>query len=306
MTGLRITVLAENTASKQGLLAEHGLSFWIERGDDRVLFDTGQGRVLVGNAGRLGIRLKLVDAIVLSHGHYDHTGGLGDALGGTSGTKVYAHREAFAPKFVRDAGGTAREIGIPFLDEAQLRTQADLVWVEEQTEVCAGIRITGPVPRATAFEDVGGPFFRDRDCSRPDEILDDQAAFVETPQGTLVILGCAHAGVINTLWYVRMLTNGRPIHTVMGGMHLGGASAERLHQTVAELRRMKVQRLLPCHCTGMAATVRLWTEFPGTCSPAPSVRSWKSKASPRYSQQEVWQGRRDREAAQPRRRHLGR
>jgi 7,8-dihydropterin-6-yl-methyl-4-(beta-D-ribofuranosyl)aminobenzene 5'-phosphate synthase len=265
----RITVLVENTAGGQGLLAEHGLSFWIELGHKRILFDTGQGNLLIGNARRLGIRLELADAIVLSHGHYDHTGGLGDALRCVGRPKVYAHPAVLAPKFARSTDGTVRDVGISCLGPQDVRERAEFVRVEGPTEVCEGLRLTGPVPRTTDFEDTGGAFFRDKDCTEPDELIDDQAAFVETSAGTVVILGCAHAGVINTLRHVQSLTHGRAIHTVIGGMHLVNASDERMDKTVAELRRLDVQRLLPCHCTGFEAMAWLWSEFPGRCATCP-------------------------------------
>ena len=265
----RITVLVENTAGGHGLLAEHGLSFWIELGGKRILFDTGQGKVLSGNAQRLGIRLETMDAIVLSHGHYDHTGGLGDALRSAPGTTVYAHPAALEPKFARNPDGMARDVGMSSVHKQRVRELTELVSVEEPTEVCPGLHVTGPVPRTTAFEDTGGPFFKDRSCTEPDELVDDQAAFVETSPGTVVILGCAHAGIINILRLVQSLTDPRPIHTVIGGMHLLNASSERMDKTVAELRRLDVQRLLPCHCTGFAAMARLWNEFPGRCSACP-------------------------------------
>ncbi len=266
MDAARITVLVENTAGGRGLLGEHGLAFWIEHGSRNILFDTGQGLVLSHNARKLGIDLQRTHAVVLSHGHYDHTGGLVDVLRSAWRTKVYAHPAAFSAKFARNADGTSRDVGMPLLDEKRVTEQAELVRVTEPQPVCGGVRLTGPVPRTTDFENTGGAFFKDKACTEPDGLVDDQAAFIETSAGTVVILGCAHAGVINTLRHVQALTDNRPIHTVIGGMHLLHAGPERMDRTVAALRQLNVQRLAPCHCTGLAGVVRLWSEFPDRCA----------------------------------------
>lgn len=266
---IRITVLVENTVDGQGLLAEHGLAFWIEAGSRYILFDTGQGGVLVNNAYRLGLSLSRIDTIVLSHGHYDHTGGLADALRGNRPTAIYAHADALKPKFARNQDGTSRSIGIPDIPQQALDQRRDrLVLIEKPTPLFNGLIATGPVPRVTDFEDTGGPFFLDARCEQPDPLADDQALFfVDSAQGTVVLLGCAHAGVINTLRYVQQLTGGRPIHAVLGGMHLVGASPERLKRTIDELRKMNIDRLGPAHCTGRAATVALWNALPDQCVP---------------------------------------
>jgi len=242
---VRITTLVENTAGSPSLLGEHGLALWIECGERRVLFDTGQGGVLAGNARKLGVALERADAIVLSHGHYDHTGGLAEVLDGTS-----------------------RSIGLPVLGEDDVRSRArELVWTARPTEICDGLFVTGQIPRITGFEDVGGPFFIDRQCRIADSLPDDQALFFASAQGTVVLLGCAHAGVINTLRYVRSLTDCQPVAAVLGGMHLGSASPERLERTVEALRGLDVGRLGPAHCTGPAAAAKLCSAFPGRCAP---------------------------------------
>ena len=130
-----------------------------------------------------------------------------------------------------------------------------------------GIWVTGEIPGKTAFEKTGGRFYLNAACIRPDPLADDQALFFDTPEGVVVVLGCAHAGVVNTLEYISDLTHGRPIRSVIGGMHLLAAAPDRVEKTLEAFRRWNIQKIAPAHCTGMSAIAQLWTAFPGRCVP---------------------------------------
>jgi 7,8-dihydropterin-6-yl-methyl-4-(beta-D-ribofuranosyl)aminobenzene 5'-phosphate synthase len=232
-----------------------------------VLFDTGQGLVLPHNAEALGVALDCADAIVLSHGHYDHTGGLVHALGQAPHVRLFLHPAALATRFSR-RGGITHAIGMP----AQVRETIDkrlssITWTTGPTEVAPGLFVTGPIPRRSGFEDTGGPFFLDAGGTVPDPLEDDQAMWMETPGGVVVLLGCAHSGVVNTLEFIRERTGRKPIQAVMGGMHLGSASDERMGRTIASLHHLNIEGLWPCHCTGVAATARLMAAFGDRCRP---------------------------------------
>jgi len=262
-----VTVLVENTAQGIGLMAEHGLAYHVDAGAQSLLFDTGQSGLLARNALKLGLDLATIDALVLSHGHYDHTGGLREVWELAPNAPLYAHPAALAPRFARNQDGTTRPVGPDALTLQAIRARAHgIIGTASATEVLRGIYVTGEIPRTTGYEDVGGPFVLDEEGLRPDPIIDDQALFFDTHDGIVVLLGCAHAGVINTLNHIRRLTGNRPIDMVLGGMHLLVASPERMDRTIDALRSLGVRRLGPAHCTGAAAAARLWHEFPDACN----------------------------------------
>lgn len=264
---ITITILCENTARGMGVLGEHGLAWWIDTGSHRVLFDTGQGMALTHNATRLGIDLSRADAIVLSHGHFDHVGGLEAVLALAPQAALYLHPRATERKFTgSDRKPVGRRISIDFVETEAFRTgNRKIVITREPTEIVPGIWMTGEVPRTNDFEDTGGPFFLDEAMARPDPLLDDQSIFFRTPQGLVVVFGCAHAGSINTLRHIASLTDNAPVRALFGGLHLENASSHRINETVRALRTCRPQKMGFCHCTGFHALRRLWDEFPDSC-----------------------------------------
>jgi len=263
-----ITVLVNDHAIEPELGTEHGWSLWIEAGDRHVLFDTGQTNLLLENALAMDIDLTQTDAIVLSHGHYDHTGGLAAMLKMAPRARVFMHPEATEAKFNRK-GSSVRSIGMP--EKARLALKhRHITWTGTPAIVCPGISVTGQVPRFSPWEDVGGDFYLEPSCNRPDPLLDDQSLFIETEHGISVILGCAHAGVMNTLRHIEGLTEVDTFHAVLGGMHLLHASDERIKQTEAALKQYQLGLIMPGHCTGEQLMAR-WCQVFGECYSACSV-----------------------------------
>lgn len=259
---LQITVLVDNEAG-EGLVSEHGLALWIETAGKRILFDTGQGGALLPNARTLGVGLDEADVVVLSHGHYDHTDGLADALALAPEARVIVHRDALVARYSIRPSDPAKAVGMSSAARAALeqRPAEKVTWSASPISVAPHVTVTGTITRATTFEDVGGPFFLDEGGGKPDPITDDQALWIDTAEGLIVCAGCCHAGLINTLNAVRNAGGKSRIRAVIGGFHLLHASEQRLERTLDALQSMSPQMLVPCHCTGHKAVRRLQEVF---------------------------------------------
>jgi 7,8-dihydropterin-6-yl-methyl-4-(beta-D-ribofuranosyl)aminobenzene 5'-phosphate synthase len=259
----RITILVDNNLSKPDLLTEHGLSLWIEYKEKQILFDTSQSSILTQNAKKLGIDLSRTDAIVISHGHCDHTGGLSAVLELAPHAVIYIHPAAVKPKYSCKEF-KARPIGIPEAAKKAVKNHK-VIWTEKPLQLCDGVTLTGQIPRKNAFEDVGGAFFVDESCNTPDNLTDDQALFIESPDGLIVVFGCAHSGVVNTLSYVAKLTGRTRIYAVVGGMHLVNASKDRMEHTIEAFERYGIEKIIPLHCTGIKAIEKFKKASPDKC-----------------------------------------
>lgn len=259
---LKITAIVENTAGIFNVAGEWGLALWIEADQHRILFDTGQGHTLTHNAGLLGIDLASAEALVVSHGHFDHTGGIAAAINAGFQGKIYLHPAALCAKYRRDKTPPPKGNGIPSESNRALQSKgADIVETPQPTTILPGLVVTGAIPRHNAFEITPSSFFLDEDCTRLDSFLDDQALLIETRRGWAVITGCGHSGLINTLNYAKELIGNDRIVAVIGGLHLFDASAERIDATTENLSSFGVELIAPCHCTGFKAVGALQKHF---------------------------------------------
>ena len=261
---LRLTTLTEDTAPRMGLLAERGLSILVETEEHKILLDTGQSISVVYNADALGIDLSTIDKIVLSHGHRDHTGGLRQVLSRTKDVEVIAHPNVWAAEYFkrRSDPPSYEYIGIPFRRQELESLGASFTLSKGPVWITENMVTTGEIPMTSSYEEVDPDLYlKEEGELHLDPLLDDRALIINTEQGLVIILGCAHRGVINTLRHAQELTQREPIHTVVGGTHLFRASQERIELTIADLKEFGIQRLGVSHCTGLRVTARLAQEF---------------------------------------------
>lgn len=259
----KVTTLCENNIGhgSQNLIGEHGLSFYVEADDRRILFDTGQNLGIANNAGVLGIDLSRIDTVVLSHGHYDHSSGLKSLLDCNTDFTLCAHPDVFSPK-VRGEGDGHKYIGIPVdrnaLEQKGIKIQLD----KDPVSLAPGITTTGEIPFTNDFEAVGSEFYlKNGDDFTADTLADDRALILDTKKGLVVVLGCSHRGVINTLNHVTKIAGRHTIHAILGGLHLGKASDEKLEKIVDHLHTFGLDKIGVGHCTGPRAFVVLANKF---------------------------------------------
>lgn len=267
-----VTTLVENTVgSSLDLIAEYGLSFFIEIENHRILFDTGLGFALVNNSKPLNIDLSTVDSVVLSHGHIDHAGGLVQLIAQNQTFTLYAHPGVFDNKLLKndevsDVSVTHSEkyVAVGVADDRVVieNSGIELQLSNEPVELFPGVMTTGCIPMRTHFEEIESIFFvGEKGHELPDLIEDDMALIIDSDKGTIVVLGCTHRGIVNTLNHVVALTANKKIHAVMGGLHLLHADSNKLDTIIAQLQQFNIDKLVVGHCTGFDAIHRLRDAF---------------------------------------------
>ena len=263
---MKLTVAIDNNvpiSSKPSLLGEHGLAFLLDTEKEKYLFDAGQTGAVVHNLGLMGISPKILTALIISHGHYDHTGGLEAVIGqAAKRLPVYAHKDVFIKRYSLSKG-TRRFVGIPFREEHLIGIGADFHYTVTPIQLTDSLWISGAVPRREEYELGDKHLVQCSECEEvfPDAVSDDMGLYYVSAKGLVVISGCAHSGMINMIRYGMELTGVNRLHAVIGGTHLGPVSSEQQEKTLQELQKLNPDLVASSHCTGFAMMARLQQTF---------------------------------------------
>lgn len=256
---MKVTILFENHAGwRKGLIGYHGFSALVEHDGYRVLVDTGtDGKVLLNNMRELGIDPDSIDALFITHGHYDHTGGIAELLKARSEPlDVYAHPGIFARRIALKP--KRREIGIPFTREELESLGAVFHLSEQPFEFLPGFISSGEVERKTWDRAVGYLVASGKEVKDP--VKDDIPLILDLEDGIAVITGCGHSGILNIARHAMEVTR-KPIKALIGGFHLRGAPEHLLDDAARGLKKLGVKRLYPGHCTGIDEYAYLKVHF---------------------------------------------
>ena len=261
---VRLAVLVEDSANpaKPDLLAKHGLSFFVKAktsdGEVSLMMDTGPSPdVLLSNVDMMSIDLRKTEVVMLSHAHYDHTGGLIEALKRMEkGVSVVAHPKIFDPKF--KVKPSLKFIGASFKPSDIEAAGGIPLLVASPVKIAEGIMATGEVERKATFEKAEGFWTVSNGRFVEDIMPDDQSLIINIEgKGLVIVAGCAHSGIINTIKHAQKITETNRVCAVLGGFHLAKADDKRIQATVNELMKLDLSFIGPCHCTGSKAVNKI-------------------------------------------------
>ncbi len=268
MDKTKITILCENRAGlTKNIIGEHGFSALVEHEGEKILLDTGQGFGLKPNAKTLGVDLDQIDTIVLSHGHYDHTGGLSQLLPFSQKTRVIAHPDIFGPKYSHTKNNIKQPfnyIGPPFSkDILKADPNCELKLEKNFQKISDRIFFSGQIPRVTDFEINDKRLkLKQQNGFADDPLFDDTSLLIETGKGPVILTGCAHSGIVNVIKHFEKMTGHRQFHAVIGGTHLGFLnSKDQLKKTMDAFETYKFDLIAVSHCTGNEAAAICYNRF---------------------------------------------
>jgi 7,8-dihydropterin-6-yl-methyl-4-(beta-D-ribofuranosyl)aminobenzene 5'-phosphate synthase len=264
---IALTIIMDNYVQSPGLTAEHGWSILIESGEDTILFDTGASHNIINNLKQLGFTAYMINKIFISHGHYDHTGGLYYiARSSSRQIELFTHPAVFTKKFKVIKKLKKIYIGMPF--EKDVYSDYGIMFRTGKTslKISRDIYSTGEIEKTLSFENTKTAFINKiNGFNRHDDLIDDTGLIIETKKGIILITGCAHRGLINTIRQAQKISGYDHFTAVIGGFHLANKDKSYMKKTLSELKDTSIDLIVPAHCSGVEGYRALKEAFGEKC-----------------------------------------
>lgn len=263
---MKFQFLIENKTDSDGLVAEHGLSIYIEAHGRKILFDAGASELFAGNAEKLKVDLASVEEMVISHGHYDHTGGVPAFCRINKIAPIYAHENAFFENFSLDENGEKSMDSIPWTQQERAMIEPRIVRTSGVKWLNEDIAISGTIPKIAGYEPTATFYRILEDGTVIEDSMDhEQMLIIREPEGLYVFSGCSHRGVIPAVRYAREIFGGERIAVLVAGMHLYGADENMRKKVLDQIMAEDIGLVMPVHCTGINAICDLKTALQDRC-----------------------------------------
>ena len=240
----KVSVLCDNHSQRETLGKEWGLSISIELPQDKLwLLDCATTSLFLENAKEMGIQPEKAKAMALSHGHWDHTGGMDDLMKAGFMGPVYAHPDFAAKRYTKEDDGSVKEAHFPC-------EYPGTIIVRDHVELDDGLYMITEIPRRKGFFEATEGLYTDQNLTEIDHVPDDAFLLLMSKAGPVVILGCCHSGLGNSLYHLRDLTGIDSVHAIIGGLHLYESDEKEFENTAKIIEEFRPEMVSPGHCTG--------------------------------------------------------
>lgn len=264
---MNFKILVENKTDNPGILAEHGLSIYIEAHGKKILLDSGATDIFLENAEKMDVDISEVDLAVASHGHYDHTGGFPAFCKVNSKASIYMHKNGFRAAYgMKNNVLRSKTSGIRWSEEKRADVEKRIIFTDGMVEIDENIKLSGTIETVPDFKPTGKFYYRDSNGELiEDDMSHEQCLVIREETGIYVFSGCSHKGAVSAIRAAKNMFPGEKVAAFIGGLHLYNCGKGEREDVIKQLTAEDVEKIIPLHCTGIEGVCDVRNRFGDKC-----------------------------------------